>query len=187
MKQLFVILIFLSFFSCIPLKTAPTIKGDTVMIGKKFKKSLPRNHMFIFEDPKDANEFYNFINTKYDQKENNVAFNVPVKIENQNYFLSFHEIERSSKTVNLVPVVIDAKRESNGNDSLLQEAHVSRLGKWYLGLTVTDSAINDCLDPNYKTHGQVLKYLRNLKEEYLNTTNYLEAKLKEQQKKESKQ
>jgi len=29
------------------------------MVAKKFKRSLPRDYAFIFEDPKDANEFYN--------------------------------------------------------------------------------------------------------------------------------
>ncbi len=184
MRQLLILCILISFSSCIPLKVAPTIEGEEIMLGKKFKKNLPRNYTFIFEDPKDANEFYDFINIKYDLKDENVQWNVPFSISDHNYFLSFHEIERSNKTVNLVPIAIDAKRESNGNDALLKEVHVSRSGKWYVGLTVSDSNINDCLEPNYKGRSQILKYLHDLKQEYLTTNNYLEARLKEQQKKQ---
>lgn len=51
--------------SCIPLRVAPTIKDYKVTKGKRFKKGLPKKNVFVFEDPKDADEFYNYINTKF--------------------------------------------------------------------------------------------------------------------------
>jgi hypothetical protein len=56
---------FAFFTSCIPLSFAPKIKTDKVKLAKRFKRDLPKQHGFIFEDPKEADEFYTFINTKY--------------------------------------------------------------------------------------------------------------------------
>ncbi|MGB0280384.1 MAG: hypothetical protein ACPGAA_06325, partial [Flavobacteriaceae bacterium] len=44
---------------------APNIKTDKVKIAKRFKRDLPKRYGFIFEDTKEADEFYSFINTKY--------------------------------------------------------------------------------------------------------------------------
>ncbi|NVN17085.1 hypothetical protein GUA46_01920 [Muricauda sp. HICW] len=51
--------------SCIPLRIAPNIKDYKLIQGKRFKKGLPKKSVFVFEDPKDANEFYEYINTKF--------------------------------------------------------------------------------------------------------------------------
>ena len=178
MKPAPIILVLFILSSCIPLRIAPTIKDDKVMLAKKFKRNLPREHAFIFEDPKEADEFYNFINAKYDLGYDLVESNVPFSIEGNQYFLSFYETEIPTKTLNLVPIVIDAKLESNGHDPLLADAEFSRKGKWFLVLTVSDTAMNDCLSPNYKLRDTVVKYLRQLKAEYLNTHNYVEVLLK---------
>jgi hypothetical protein len=175
LKPLSILLILFLISSCIPLRIAPKIKDDKVMIGKKFKRSLPRDYTFIFEDPKDADEFYNYINTKYQLKYRDVEWNVPLTIDNEKFFLSFYEVEIPTKTINLIPIIIDAKLEENGHDPILEDAEFSRRGKWYLALTITDVDMKDCLNPNYKSRNKVLKYLRGLRLEYLNTHNYLDA------------
>ncbi len=175
MKYILLTLSFFIFFSCIPLRIAPKIEGDKLMIAKKFKRKLPRQNALIFEDPKDTNEFYNYINTKYALNDQDVAWNVPFIIDNEEFFFSFYETEIPTKTINLIPIVINAELEEKGHDPLLEDAEFSRIGNWYLALTVSDSTMGDCLDPNYKSREKVLKYLQDLKTEYLNTNNYLEA------------
>lgn len=167
----------LSFFSCIPLSIAPKIETDKLVKGKRFKRNLPRNYGFVFKDSKDANEFYNFINAKYDLGFIDVESNVPFEIDENNYFLSFYEREKVTKTINLIPIAVDASLASKGNDPMLEDAHTSRTGNWYLILIVTDVDMNDCLNPEYESHAKVMEYLRNLKEEYLTTQNYIETYL----------
>jgi len=41
MKQLLILLSLFIFFSCIPLRIAPTIKDHKIMVAKKFKRDLP--------------------------------------------------------------------------------------------------------------------------------------------------
>lgn len=160
------------------MRIAPSIKNDKVIVAKKFKRDLPRSYAFIFEDPKEADEFYNFVNTKYDLDFQDVESNVPIEIDAAIYYMSFYESEIPTKTINLIPIVIDAKAGSNGNEPLLEDAHFSRVGNWYLVLTVDNSEMKDCLAPNYPHREKILVFLRELKSEYLTTHNYIESYLK---------
>jgi len=157
---------------------APNIEGEKIIKAKKFKKNLPNFYGFIFEDPKNANEFYNFINAKYNLKHLNVESNVPISINNETYYLSFFERERTTETINLIPFIIDADRNSKGKESLLEDFYATRTGFWYLVLTVTDTKIKDCLNPNHPQHGEIVNHLKKLKDEYFSTSNYMEAYLK---------
>lgn len=181
MKSLLPILVSLFLlFSCIPLQIAPNIKEDKIKIGKRFQRHLPKHYALIFNDPKDADEFYYFINTKYQLNNESVEDNVPFKIDDNEFSFSFYEVERTTKTINLIPILIDAKLQSNDNDPVLEEIHTSRNGYWYIALFAIDTQMNDCLDPKHKNREKAIKYLRDLRKEYLNTNNYIDAMLKKQ-------
>ena len=180
MKKVAVIIMVLLSYSCIPLQVAPNIETDTVKVAKKFKRDLPNSYGFIFEDPKEANEFYNFINTKYNRNHIDVEYNVPISIQEETYYLSFHEREKSTSTLNLVPIAIDAKLESDGQSTLMDNSHTTRKGQWYLILTVYDDDLQDCLKPDYPEREAVLTHLRKLQNEYIRTSNYLESYLSHQ-------
>lgn len=169
--------------SCIPYSFAPNIKEDKIKIAKRFKGGLPKQYALIFKDPKDADEFYYFINTKYDLNNESVEDNVPFVIDKKEFYLSFYEAERSTRTLNLLPIFIDAAIDEDV-DPLFEDVYTSRKGHWYIALLVTDNKKNDCLTPNHKDRESVVKYLRALRKEYLNTNNYLEAMLKEKSKNE---
>ncbi|AFL80856.1 hypothetical protein Aeqsu_1363 [Aequorivita sublithincola DSM 14238] len=165
-------------FSCIPLQIAPNIEGAKIYKGKKFKRQLPKQCVYVFEDPKDANEFYTYINAKYDIDYDIGGANVPISIDNKKYYLTFYEVERNTKTVNLVPIVADAAMDSKGIDPVFENHYTSRSGSWYIALTVTDETFQDNLkesDPAYKN---IMKHLDNLRNEYLTTANYMEIYLK---------
>ncbi|MDT8414436.1 MAG: hypothetical protein RQ735_03575 [Flavobacteriaceae bacterium] len=174
-KALLFLALFFFIFSCIPIRIAPNIKDDKVMMAKKFKRKLPRNYAFIFEDPKDANAFYNFINTKFDLGHQDVEYNVPFLIDGDVFFLSFYEVEIPTKTINLLPMIIDAKLEDSGNDPMFEDNYFSRIGNWYLVLEVTNQLTEDCLKPGHPSRVKVISYLRALQKEYLNTYNYVDA------------
>lgn len=178
MKNFWVYLFVFSLYSCIPLRIAPEIKDEKITNAKKFKKDLPNFQGFIFEDTKNANEFYNFINIKYDLKHVNVGANIPIIINNNTFYLSYFERERETKTLNLVPMIADAKLNQNGYDTLLEDLHTSRNGVWYIIITVTDFEIKDCLNQNHPQNQDVIKYLKNLKKEYFSSNNYIQAYFK---------
>jgi hypothetical protein len=178
LKHLSILLILFLISSCIPIRIAPNIKDYKVKIAKRFKRKLPRSYAFIFEDPKDANEFYNYINIRYQLHYQDVELNVPLTIDNEVFFLSFYEAEIPTKTINLIPVLVDAKLEQNGITPILEDSYSSRFGNWYLVLTVTDSDMSDCLKSSHKDYQKVVKYLRNLKNEYLSTSNYFDPLLR---------
>jgi hypothetical protein len=177
MKHFYIIFALFMFYSCIPLRIAPRIKDDKVMVAKKFKRKLPKSYAFIFEDPKDANEFYNYINIKYQLNDEEVGWNVPFIIENEELFLTYYEVEIPTKTINLIPIFLDAILEDNDHDPLLEELEFSRNGHWYLVLTVSNSNFEDCLKPNYTYRKEVLAYLRKLRLQYLYTQNYVQVLL----------
>ncbi len=167
----FVFILFL-FSACFPTKIAPTIKEDKVMVAKKFKKGLPKRNSFIFEDPKNENEFYDYINYKFKLDNKDVQWNVPFIVNNITYYLSFNEVERTTKTINLAPLVIDAALENNNLEPVLENSYTSRSGKWYLVLTVNDEEFMDCLKESYVKRDEIVVFLRQLRKEYLATSDY---------------
>ncbi|MDH7445865.1 hypothetical protein [Aquimarina sp. 2201CG14-23] len=173
MKNLLLIGSFLILLSsCVPTKIAPNIEDYKVTIGKKFKKQLPKRTAFIFEDPKNANEFYQFINAKFKLNNEDVRWNVPFTVNNEEYFLSFYEVERSSNTINLAPMAIDAILDVNEGGPVLEDFYTSRSGKWYVALTVNDNDFMDPLKENYLKRDEIVIFLKQLKNEYLSTSNY---------------
>lgn len=51
--------------SCIPMRIAPIIKDYKATQGKNFKKRLSKLYKSIFPDPRPANQFYKYVNTKF--------------------------------------------------------------------------------------------------------------------------
>ena len=177
MKYIDFSLSLLLFTSCIPYKFAPKIKGDHVQYAKKFHRKLPRANSFIFEDTKEAGEFYDYLYFKLrpdpDLHPDDFAYNLPANIDGVKGFLTFYEVERTSNTMNLIPLIIDAALQSKDKEPLFDEtSYASRTGHWYIVMILRDDAINDMLNTQHEHYEIAKKYLSDLKEEYLNTANY---------------
>lgn len=179
MKKLFTLVLGLLFLnSCIPIRIAPSISDYKLTKGKRFKSGLPENTTFVFEDPKEADAFYNYINTKYNLEDYYVDVEVPFKIGDSEYFLSFYEVEIPNKTLNLLPMVVDAALIASDSDAILTDSYESRSGNWYIAIEVFNATEKDCLHEDSVSRDVVLPYLRALKEEYLSTHNYNEVVFK---------
>jgi hypothetical protein len=164
--------------SCIPIRIAPSISDYKLTKGKRFKKGLPEKTVFAFEDPKDANAFYNYINTKYQLEDYYVDVEVPFTIEDKVYYLSFYEVEIPTKTLNLFTLAVDAALLSSDNDTIFDDSYEMRTGNWYIAIEVFSKTETDCLSEDSPSRAVVLPYLRSLKEEYLSTHNYNEVVFK---------
>ncbi len=175
MKQISILLLLIIASSCIPLRIAPTIKEDKVKLAKKFKRSLPKEYAFIFEDPKDANDFFNYLDARSKYKYLDADWNLPVIIADKEYFLSFHEVEKPTKYINLLPFLFNTALNLDSNDD---EFDIVRKGNWYIALTVSDNYMRDCLNPNFKYRDEVIQYLKKLRIDYLNSHNYVEVLLR---------
>ena len=170
MKTLLPLFAFLMISSCIPFKIAPQIDSDKVMIAKKFKKKLPKKYALIFEDPKEENVFYDFIGWKYQLDYDHTNTDIPITIDGRIFFMSFYETEKTTKTINLFPILLDGYLMSKGQEPWLQDVEFSRDGHWYLALIVTDIKGDDCISPKSAYRKEVLQYLRALRIEYLQTS-----------------
>lgn len=159
--------------SCIPLRIAPNIETHKITKGKKFKRGLPKRQMFIFEDPKDVNHFYRFVDKKFDLNNENVYDDVPFRVAGEQYFFSFYEVEIPTKLLNIGAVFADALLLHSGNDTMFEEQHTKRNGHWYIAVEVYSDKENDCLTADSLFREAVLGYLTTLKQEYLTTYNYL--------------
>ena len=165
--------------SCIPLRIAPNIKDYKLTQGKRFKKGLPKKTVFVFEDPKDANEFYDYINTKFQLNDYYVDVQVPFLVSGNTFYFSFYEVEIPTKTINLIPLALDvALSKSADMDPILEDAYATRVGNWYIALEVFSDTEEDCLSEDSISREMVLSYLRELKNEYLTTDNYNEVVFK---------
>ncbi len=178
MKRLSYILILSICYSCIPLQIAPNLEEGKVYKPKKFKRSLPKQHAFVFTDPKDANEFYYYINAKFKLDPEDPGNNIPIMVDNRRYFLSFYETEKTTQTINLLPIAIDATLAANDSGPILDDTYTSRTGSWYIALTIADIGHQDALNPEYRSIDKIIDYVTTLHQEYLNTQNYKSLSLK---------
>ena len=168
MKQFVTMLVFLIFSSCIPLRIAPTIDDYKIKVAKKFKRKLPKSYAFIFEDPKEANEFYNYIALKYQLNNESAERAIPFVTNGKFYFLSFYETEIPTKYLNFLPIIAEASIDiALGGDGASGEVDMTRIGHWYIVLTVSNLSRDDCLAPEYEFRATIITYLKNLKSEYL--------------------
>ncbi len=174
-----IVLTLFIFTSCIPLRIAPNIKEDKIKIAKKFKRSLPRHYALIFKDPKNADDFYHFVNAKYHLNDESVEDNVPFEIDGKEFSFSFYEVERVTSTINLLPMFVDAALSTEYCiDPVFEDLYASRKGHWYIVLTARDIKMQDGLHPDYVDRELVIRHLRELRKEYLNTHNYMEFSMK---------
>lgn len=144
------------------------------MKTKRFVKQLPLRYCFVFKDPKDVNEFYQFINIKLSGYREWKDANLPFQIEETNFNLSFYEVVKTTKTLNLLPILIDERLKEKSYVPLLSEHHNSLRGQLFLVLTVSDDALLDGLSPKHPHCIAIVKYLEDLRKEYLNTNNYID-------------
>ena len=146
MKRVLVIsLSLITLQSYIPLRIAPNVETHKITRGKKFKRSLPKRQMFIFEDPKEVNHFYRFVDKKFNLNNVNVYDDVPFNVDGEQYFFSFYEVEIPTKVLNIGAVFADALLIHSGNDTMFEDEHVRRNGHWYIALEVYSDIENDCL------------------------------------------
>jgi hypothetical protein len=175
-KVLLIASVLLITTSCIPYKFAPKFKNEDykVMKAKKFQRKLAKETSFIFKDPKDANEFYNYINTKYKLNHNNVGLNSPIQINTDTYYFTYHEVERTDETANIGLVLTDLVLDEKLGVTAFDNNYSSRKGHWYIVITVYDENLKNCLLDKHPKKLEVLQYLKELQQEYLKTHNYEE-------------
>ncbi|MCH9660656.1 MAG: hypothetical protein K0U54_07065 [Bacteroidetes bacterium] len=178
MKYAYLVLLVLSVYSCFPVKIAPNLSDGEVLPSKKFVKNLGSQYVYVFDDPKAANEFYEYINAKYQTTYDDLNGNTPVVIDEEIYYLTFYEVSKETKVVNLLTPMVEVVLEQNDLGSYTKEARVYREGKWYIALTVTDSQFHDALRPGYAKEKTVLRYVDGMRGEYLTTKEYIEVYLK---------
>ncbi len=134
--------------------------------------------MFVFEDPKDIDHFYNYVDTKFQLNNENVYDDAPFILNNVQYVFSFYEVEIPTKIVNLGVMVADAMLDDAGIGPIFEDSYGSRKGHWYIAIEGYSDLEKDCLQDDALSREAVLKYLRTLKQEYLITHNYNEAVFK---------
>ncbi len=175
-NYIFIVLSF--FYSCIPIKIAPNLEEGKVLKARRFIRPLGNRYAYVFEDPKKANEFFKYVNAKYQISYDDLDGNIKFFIDENSYYLTFYEINKETKTINLIPMVTDAVLEEKGYSPMFENQYASRIGKWYIAITVTDEKMKDCLRPKYEQLADMEKYLTELQEEYLTTAHYIEVYLK---------
>ncbi|MEM1259859.1 MAG: hypothetical protein AAGH81_15125 [Bacteroidota bacterium] len=170
--------------SCIPFQIAPTIDDYKLVKGKRFKNGLPKTTTFVFEDPKNHGEFYDYINIKYGLNHDFVDVEVPFKLDGETFYFSFYEVNKKSKALFLIPLATDLAVHAATNADEFEPAvanpdnSILEGNSFYIVMEVFTHREKDCLSENYTNQKRVLMYLRDLKAEYLSTHNYNEVVFK---------
>lgn len=176
MKKLLILALVLATASCFPVKIAPKFKNQDYKIiqAKKFQRKMPRETSFIFKDPKNKDQFYYYVNKKYNAKHIDVGFNTPFQLHGKTYYLSYNEVGKQDETMNLGLAIADLILEEKAGITMFENNYACRKGHWYILITVYDEDIKNCLLDKHPMKSEITKYLKNLKQEYLTTHNYEE-------------
>ncbi|WP_299525566.1 hypothetical protein [Winogradskyella sp.] len=176
MKNLTIPISIFVFTSCIPYKVAPTFKNEDfkVMKANKLQDNLPMETSFIFKDYKSANEFYQYINKKFNLEDINVGVNTPFELNNEIFYLSFSEVESIyvDECSDQEALVINSEQGLNKNSKRFEHKYIKRSSYWYIVITVYDEDIKNCLLDKHPKKSIVLNYLKDLRREYLTTFNH---------------
>lgn len=164
--------------ACIPVQLAPQISDYKIKKGQRFHKDLSHHYSFIFNNPKNDNEFYNYMNTVYELQNIDELMDIPIAVEEKIFLFSFYEVDKGSTTLNLIPVIVDAKLNEEGFDPMLESLYSTRKGYWYIIVTVFDENGNDALHPSHRSRLAIQKYLNELRTTFLDHDNYYEVLLK---------
>lgn len=162
MRLITFIFICLLTYSCVPIQIAPQIKDYKIKKGKRFKRKLPKQQAYIFQDPHGTDSFYHFFNSNYQQNDVDVAHNIAVTIDHRVYYLSFFETEKKTKIINLIPSIL-------GDDD---EDQINSIENRYIILMIRDAYFNDALKQGYRERDKVITYLNELKTSYINSITY---------------
>ncbi len=123
--------------------------------------------MVIFKDPKPANKFHTFINTKFQLNGIDIYDDVPFKLNEKQHFFSLYEVEIPYKTLNLFPLVVDTLFLSAELDLMMEEHYKTRKGNWYVAIEVYSDTGLDCLAADSESKPAISEYFRMFKNEYL--------------------
>lgn len=165
---------------CFPVAIAPDLTNGEIINGKKFKKQLPDRQAYIFTDSKPADEFYYYLRAKYERQPDAVEDNVPVSINDEQFYVSFYETSKSTKTVNLINPLVNEVLERNNISGVLNEETVRYAGDtYYIVLMVSDEEFNDGLSENHTSYSKIYEYVEKLQAEYLATNNYNQLLMKD--------
>jgi hypothetical protein len=179
MKKLHSLFLALAITSCIPVKVAPKFKNEDykIMQAKKFNRKMPRETSFIFKDPKKADEFYHYINKKYNLDHKDVGLNTPFQLNGLTYYLSYKEVGKEDQNMNVGLALVDLVLEEKAGITMFENNYSSRTGHWYILLTVYDEDIKNCFLDKHPMKSEITTYIKALKTEYLTTHNYEELLL----------
>ena len=123
LRYLLFLLLLLNVSACIPYKIAPNYSEGKVVKGKKFIKTFKNRYVFAFNDPKEANAFYTYINYKFQTSYDDDLGNVPIRIEDELAYLTFYELEKTTETYNLFPMMVDGVLSERGVDPVLESQY----------------------------------------------------------------
>lgn len=168
MKYALISLFSLMITSCFSIQRAPKIDTYKLQVARKFQRKLPKRQAFVFSDLKGANDFYYFIEERFKSNFDNFQWNVSIIINGKTHNFTIYEVEKSTKTVNLIPILIDLSRTAKDKEALFEDAYSSRSGSWYLAITVSENAIKDCLNSNDAHRLEVIEFVDFLRLSYLN-------------------
>lgn len=149
--------------SCFPTRTAPNISTYKLQQANRFKKGLPKETGFIFEDRKKEGAFFGFLKDKFDLSDDQMNYSIPIEVQGREYLLNFHEMDRTSEVYMLGLAILDA---AVSDEEILEDYSASGSPKWYVVLMVLDTDLKDALDKEYPHQKGVRAYLDLLRREY---------------------
>ncbi|WP_298515227.1 hypothetical protein [uncultured Kordia sp.] len=154
--------------NCISIKKAPEITevGYSIIEGKKLKKSLGKSNHFIFLNHLSESDLTSFIMYKLNADDNSYLQNMPVKINDIGFLMTFYTVKSKDKTLDLFSPIVNRALNNSLNTGFNEDIQVDEFEYHYVAVYVESDIEADSLKDESIHKAIVEKYLVNLMDEY---------------------
>lgn len=171
MKYIRIAIVFIllgSLTNCISIKKAPEVnaRGYTIVKGKKLKKSLSNSNYFVFHNHLYDNDLTSYIEYKLKAEENSFLQNIPVKISNNNFLMTFYTVSSKDVTIDILAPITNAALNKKLNTDFDENIKTLETEYYYVAVYVESDLEADSLKEGSIHRTIVENYLISLMNQY---------------------
>ncbi|MFI2741706.1 hypothetical protein ACG2LH_03120 [Zhouia sp. PK063] len=175
----YLIILLLSFQSCISVKHVPKVYNQTIVNGASLKKlKVPATELFVFNNPKKLIDYKLFLSNKYHLQGYKFSDHIYVTLNDENFEMSTYTPKVTNETFDLLNFALsktvlkesDDEKERRRENGEKEEDYIYENDQHYVMIAFSHNG-EDCLSTSSLYYNLASNYLKALATEYFQSVN----------------